>query len=276
MGDMVEDMEDVVVDQTHEGVENGDVHEPYVIGGYTVNVQDKQIPYFGQLIAAPILILSLTLAGWKEPNYGYGLAVGIVAILLNAFALWMVQKNAALYDQHLMTLPLLGPCSIGYTLSIVLVIWWTVAAFILTFDDPFKVTGNGYFSVWAGFFFSALGVGVQFSNFKNLDNFLRLSAACIVVIAATSFHMDGPFEIESIFALTLASLTLVFCIVVIRHPEVINSSQLYTAMMVMSLLWTIEAALVTFRGPFEFTGNGYFASWAAAFLCIFIAASSGK
>ena len=32
----------------------------------------------------------------------------------------------------------------------------------------------------------------------------------------------------------------------------------------LSVAWIVEACLVTFNGPFIYTGNGYFASWAAA------------
>jgi hypothetical protein len=36
------------------------------------------------------------------------------------------------------------------------------------------------------------------------------------------------------------------------------------AFAILTVCWIIMASLVTFRGPFEVTGNGYFASWAGA------------
>lgn len=43
----------------------------------------------------------------------------------------------------------------------ILIAWWTTALFILTMDEPFTFTGNGYFSVWISMFLSALYLEAQ-------------------------------------------------------------------------------------------------------------------
>lgn len=42
------------------------------------------------------------------------------------------------------------PTPFGVALSA----WWLGAVAVLTFDEPFKTSGNGYFACWAGFIFS--------------------------------------------------------------------------------------------------------------------------
>jgi uncharacterized membrane protein len=141
---------DMIVDQEEEGMQDVEVNQPsesngddpayaYSVGGYQVSVMEQQLPFLGQLIAAPVLILATALPSYALEHYGYSLAVGIIALLLSAVGLYMVQFASGLYDQQLLALPMLGNCSIGYTLSLVIFIWWSVAAGILTFSAPFQV-----------------------------------------------------------------------------------------------------------------------------------------
>lgn len=110
----------------------------YSMGGYSVNVMEKQMPFLAQLLVSPILILASTLAEFSSKNYGYATAVAVGAILFSAGGLYLLQKGE-LYNQQLAALPILGPCSIGYTLSLLNFVWWGVAAGILTFSGPFTV-----------------------------------------------------------------------------------------------------------------------------------------
>eukprot|EP00526_Cylindrotheca_closterium_P015644 CAMPEP_0113634038 /NCGR_PEP_ID=MMETSP0017_2-20120614/17721_1 /TAXON_ID=2856 /ORGANISM="Cylindrotheca closterium" /LENGTH=273 /DNA_ID=CAMNT_0000544715 /DNA_START=64 /DNA_END=882 /DNA_ORIENTATION=- /assembly_acc=CAM_ASM_000147 len=232
----------------------------YSMGGYSVNIMEKQMPFLAQLLVAPILILAATLAEFSSKNYGYATAVGVGAILFSAGGLYLLQKGE-MYNEQLLALPILGPCSFGYTLSLVNFIWWGVAAGILTFSGPFTVTGNGYFAVWAGFFASALGVGITQDHLKDLNQTIRLATASLVIICSIPSTLGGHFDPEAIFALTLACFTLVFCIITTNFANLISQSNAFYMLMGLTLLWVIEAALVTFRGPFTETGNGYFASW---------------
>ncbi|CAJ1960788.1 unnamed protein product [Cylindrotheca closterium] len=253
----------------------GDGGYAYNMGGYSVNIMEKQMPFLGQLLVAPILILASTLAEFSSKNYGYATAVAVVAILFSAGGLYLLQKGE-LYNQQFMALPILGPCSVGYTLSLANFVWWGVAAGILTFSGPFTVTGNGYFAVWAGFFASALGVGITQHHLQDLNQTIRLATASIVIICAVPSTMGGFFDSEAIFALTLACFTLVFCIITTNFSSLISQQNAFYMLLGLTLLWVIEAALVTFRGPFTETGNGYFASWGGAFLCIVSASSKAS
>jgi len=267
-----EDMDGMHILPDLQGNNGNDEGNVYSVGGYSVNIKEKQMPFLGQLLVAPILILSATLAESSSQNYGYATAVGVIALLFSAGGLYILKKGE-MYNQQLMAVPILGPCSVGYTLSLVNFVWWGVAAGILTFSGPFVVTGNGYFAVWAGFFSSALGVGITQDHMKDLNQTIRLATASLVIICSVPSQLGGYYDPEAIFALTLACFTLTYCVIQTNFANLISQANNFYIFMGFTLLWVIEAALVTFRGPFIETGNGYFASWGAAFLCIVSASS---
>lgn len=144
--DMVQDTEEISEREDMDGMHvlpspSQESHYAYSVGGYSVNVLEKQMPFLGQLLVSPILILASTLAEtnpFVNEHYGYATAVGVVAILFSAGGLYLLQQGE-LYNQQFMALPILGPCSIGYSLCLVNFVWWGVAAGILTFSGPFTV-----------------------------------------------------------------------------------------------------------------------------------------
>jgi hypothetical protein len=150
-GDMVEDHEDLELEdvddvgnnspsglEEQEEAKSGE-HE-YTVGSYTVLITDRQLPYLGQLIAAIILVVAISLPT-EAKNYGYGLTVGILSILFSGFGLFLINKPT-LHDQQLMTLPIIGPCNIGKCINLFLVVWWGIAAGVLTFNGPFTVVST--------------------------------------------------------------------------------------------------------------------------------------
>lgn len=277
--DMVEDqeegMEDVDVTQTSEDNPNNDPAFAYSVGGYNISIMEKQLPFLGQLLSAPILLLATILPEYELVHQSYAYAVAIVGLILGTAGLYLVQFAGSLYDQSLVTVPVLGNCTVGYTLSMLCFVWWAVGAGILTFSGPFTITGNGYFATWAGFFASAMGVGLTRQHLQDLNNYIRLATCCIIIICSVPSTLGGFFDGEAIYAITLASLTLAFCIIFVNFREMVASFVFYI-LLALTLLWVVEAALVTFRGPFDSTGNGYFASWGAAFLCIALASQQQR
>jgi hypothetical protein len=118
-----------------------------------------------------------------------------------------------------------------------------------------------------------MGIGVTAKRLKDVNNFIRLATCAIVIMCAIPSKLGGSFDGEAIYAIILAALTLAFCFLAVSYREMITNNMFYI-LMALALLWVIEASLVTFRGPFFQTGNGYFASWGAAFLCIAMAAKA--
>jgi hypothetical protein len=116
---------------------------------------------------------------------------------------------------------------------------------------------------------------------KSLSSLNLLFIAAIVVIIAASFEMPSVFgsdRANSIYILILACFTVclvggIFYMERGDTPKVGPAIQFYV-LALSSVMWIVAAALVTFDGPFTFTGNGYFASWMAAIVSVFAAFSA--
>ena len=109
------------------------------------------------------------------------------------------------------------------------------------------------------------------STIKGLDAALGLLASSVVVVVATITPIrDRMDKDEAIYALVLACVTFAFVLIALsmdKKGRGMPDMAYFGALAVLSVSWIIEACIVTFRGPFDTTGNGYFASWAAAATC---------
>lgn len=136
------------------------------------------------------------------------------------------------------------------------------------------MTGNGYFAAWTVAYASALTIGMNTDEVgtfvKELGSVMGLLISSVVVIIACAppIRDDVPNQSEAIYAMILAIVTAVIILGFMmmdmwkdwKMPNMMN----YLVYGVLAGCWIIEACLVTFRGPFVVTGNGYFGSWAGA------------
>lgn len=168
----------------------------------------------------------------------------------------------------------------------ILFVWNFIGAILLTFVDPFIGTGNGYFASWMMVVCSAGALGMTHSVFtttvRGMGALLGLiSCSIIVIIAVAPYIGEGePYRYESIYTITTASFTIAVLLlhIFLEKKKGIDKSGGILAMIVLGFfacLWLALAGLTTFRGPFLFTGNGYFGSWAGA-ACAGSAAMAAK
>lgn len=112
---------------------------------------------------------------------------------------------------------------------------------------------------------SALG-----STIKGLGPLMGLSAASVIVIIATAAPIkDNFYRDEATYAIVLAGVTWVFVLLATAYEKKNGSMPrmaYFGALATLAACWWIMAFIVTFRGPFKTTGNGYFASWAGSLL----------
>ena len=265
-------------------IDSGDVPDSpgggtmtFGVAGREVTVDNLMMPYLGQIAAAIVLLIAI-LAEGNSKNKGWGIAGSVIALVFAAAALYMVPKEA-LSEHPLGTFPYFGSCTYGSGLARFLFIWWFIIAGILTFSGPFLVTSNGYFACWGGVAFAAMGMGVtrdQMSQAIDLGHVNGLMAASIVLISAVipQLGKEEPYQSESLYALILTILTVVA--ILLFGSSTIGETLKFPVFTVFSIMWVVMAALVTFRGPFQDTGNGYFASWIGAILCCAIAGQSRR
>jgi len=85
-----------------------------------------------------------------ENQLGWAVAVGTISLAICSLyiALWKILQRFRL------------------VFAVILLFLWIPGCGVLTFDTPFVVTGNGYFSAWVAFFYSAYWTVLLSSNFR--------------------------------------------------------------------------------------------------------------
>lgn len=229
------------------------------VGGVKLNA--AQLPLVTILMASVVLFI----ATGAEYNWnfgssyrGYALSVSVIAMVLSVFGLALTKAPNDVY------------LKVGKQLTMLIFSYSFIGACFLTFDKPFTTTSNGYFAAWATVYGSALAMGMSGdalqSGVKGLGAKMGLLASSLIVIVASIAPIrDGYNKSEAAYALSLACITFVSIIFALKRG---SGESNFLALSLLAICWIVEACLVTFRGPFKETGNGYFASWSGAFTSV--------
>jgi len=160
-----------------------------------------------------------------------------------------------------------------------LFVWCFVGAILLTFSGPFQQTGNGYFAAWAMAVFGVMAIGVGSESMRSavrgMGSLMGLLASSIIVLIAIApfVSRDSP---DTIYAIVIASVTIVITLafMFVENEGGRRGAVVFVILSIFALFWIVLACLVTFRGPFLVTGNGYFGSWAGAVSAVFAAVAA--
>lgn len=236
------------------------------------SLDDYQVPIAGVFLAAVILLIAVVSDGGPSSSsryYGYGIALAAVAMVLSIVTLGLINyapeesQNGSKYALYF------------------LFVWNFVGACVLTFGDgPFTITSNGYFGVWGMVVFSVAGLGVASSvNVKDTDSLMGHFAAALVVLIALCSECCSNHKNETIYGLILACLSIVVLGFHIGSEHAggdgISNAALFPVLLILAICWIVSACLLTFRGPFLVTGNGYFGAWGGALTSV-LAAMAAK
>lgn len=266
-----------------EGADGDEHYTTYGFGGYQYTVHNRQIPYIGQMIASVVLLIAITTlkkdaVNVDVKNEGFGIAACIIALLLAICGVALV-RNAPLAENVIGTYPYIGTTTYLGGLSYLMFIWWFLTACILTFSGPFLVTSNGYFSSWLGVACATVGIGItpeaMKSQASNLGYLNGVWVASIILICAVPSYIGQgkDYHGESVYALVVGVLSLVCVMMLSVYPDLLGSSMRFQPFIMFAIAnWVVMACIVTFRGPFIDTGNGYFSVWVGAILCCMAAA----
>jgi len=151
--------------------------------------------------------------------------------------------------------------------------------------QPVHTTSNAYFAIWAAFIISLLLLSSSFTRveraFRSMSSIrdevgvkamlgLCVSSA-IVLFSTIEYVAEGIGEatfglIAAIFSTLLAAL-LYF----LHDRQKVGPRVKKLASLFFVGLWCAGAIVLTFNRPFMLTGNGYFATWIAAFCSVALA-----
>jgi hypothetical protein len=225
-------------------------------------------PYGGVFSSAMVLLIALTTGGSyidDHKYYEYGIAAAVVAMVFALTGCVLAYTN-------------MGEGKFGRFNNYFLFVWCFIGACFMTFGGPFEFTGNGYFGAWGMVVFAIMGLGDSVDNVKEalggMVPTLGLLASSLIAIVAISDEGFDENQGELIYAIIVACITVLVLGVIIKieydnagEPHMLK----FPILAFFAVLWIILACLVTFRGPFVWTGNGYFGAWGGAITGVFAA-----
>lgn len=211
----------------------------------------------------------------------FGIAVGAISLSFSLMLLGFAKRKPGAFANW--TLPKVkGDLSIMQLYSLFMVVWWAAGAAVLTFFSPFTATCNAYFAIWAAFVCSLLMLGGSFNRVANVfksasriredANVKSLVGLCLssAVVVFSCIEFVGLGIGEANFGLIAGIVSSLFAALmyylVDRNKATPPIKKASGALFV--LLWLIACVVLTFDGPFQGTGNGYFGTWFATF-CAF-------
>ena len=248
--------------------------QPDTIGEKLISVLSSTfaVSLVGQFIAAIVLLMaSLTLDASTTHNWAYSVVVAAVAMLFALAGLCLLAASAA--DKLVFTAPVLGDMNAGALVAVLMMAWWGVGVYVLTFLGPFLSTTNGYFSTWLGFACSVRAISATLPRLISLP---ASSASSLMGLGACALLVglelgSGPYFVsrQLIFGMGVCTFTFAIALITLLlelsgaplEPPVARALHITTV-----LLWGAAALWLTFTKPFSVTSNGYFGLW-IGFVC---------
>jgi phosphatidylserine synthase len=262
-----------VAENAHETTTQTNGKKHFHLGEYDISVPNEKVPLVGVMASALVLIAALAVDEIIDSNRkrgAYGFVLGIVAFICAFISLIVSSKGK--FNMYLTSF---------------IFVWCFIGACIMTFrPGPYVNTGNGYFASWGLVIFAGIAADppgeLTRGLLDSLNDIMDLGAAALVFMIALATEFDAglnKYEGEAIYAIVIAVLTIVFILVMTlykyKNPDVTISFE-SILMFHIAVAWIIAAILVTFRGPFSITGNGYFVAWIGTLLACRASASSWR
>lgn len=246
----------------------------FKVGKKVVSVDEDKLPHLGVIAASIVLIIAVE-SGEQIRNdmRHYGIALASIAMILSFFS--VIPPTAEMLKKY------------SLYINYFLFVWCFIGACVLTFGDgPFDTTGNGYFASWGLAIFSSLAMGINSLTddvkeaTAGMTSMLGLGACSVVVlIALIGDYKEYEWIVkgEMIFGLIIC-ITSILLVANFTYFRTMGNATLkkmeFPTLAVFAILWILSACFNTFRGPFEETSNGYFASWGGAILAVKAAQTS--
>jgi len=171
----------------------------------------------------------------------------------------------------LFTVPRLGAVNVSTVISVAFAVWWCAAAGVLTFDSPggghnapYGTLSNGYFALWLGAVSSIGMLSKAFGHPIGPDPLLG-NLACSVVVLIAAICLNDPDEPTVTWAMSVgAASSANHLVILLIGINKLRKGLLKMMAVLLLLLWTPAAAVLTFKGPFTSaadSSNGFFGAW---------------
>ena len=125
--------------------------------------------------------------------------------------------------------------------------------------------------------FATMALGVNASTVRSTAStagpMAGLFASSLVVLIAISTYgvkSGQMYFSELLYSLIVTLLSTIFSGASLKGVDGLKAVML-PVMAVFAVLWSVAACLLTFRGPFLKTGNGYIGAWGGALTSVFAA-----
>eukprot|EP00754_Rhynchopus_humris_P031913 Rhum_TRINITY_DN15366_c5_g1::Rhum_TRINITY_DN15366_c5_g1_i1::g.150124::m.150124 len=203
-------------------------------------------------------------------EYAWGIACAVVSLVFCGVLLLLWKIG------HIGT-PAIPGAKGELITAVFLLLWWAAGAAVLTFDNPFRFPGNGYFSTWCAFFVCVSMAASVVPQLQGAASTLAQSGAELMyllfagVVLLIQASIDCCWKGYHVFAIILGCVTILACLVGIFAPGALASAAKPFAI-IMFLLWLSGWFVMTFFDPYRHVGNGYFAVSAGAVFSGLIAA----
>lgn len=213
----------------------------------------------------------------------YACAVGAISLAFSLLFLALAKFKPSTFSNWVLP-KVRGELSISQVFAVFLVAWWTPAAAILTFFSPFTMTSNAYFATWAAEISAVLMLSKAFTRVQiamksmsdihaaaPLRSLAGLVLASVVVLFGSIEYVGteaagGEATFSLITGIVSAVLSVLTYYAVDRKKVGAGPKKALSAL--FSTLWFVALLILTFDGPFNATGNGYFGTWFAFFCSV--------
>lgn len=240
-------------------VSTGPRKKTVTIGEYEFSLPEEKIPLLAVMGCAIILFISIFI---DETIYASRFKYGI---FLSIFAFFGALVSVAIPTEK--TIPL----------NYLIYILTYIGAILATMEfGPFSEPGNGYFASWGLVISSAIAAdppgSIKRAHFNTMLNVV--AAALVFIISSLPKIIDGTdYENEVYCAVSFAGLLFLMSSIVLLSSFSTRGTRAIAcftsiAFTVVASAWLIIASVVTFKGPFTETGNGYFSAWFAVIMSV--------
>eukprot|EP01062_Namystynia_karyoxenos_P022631 TRINITY_DN18698_c0_g1_i1.p1 TRINITY_DN18698_c0_g1~~TRINITY_DN18698_c0_g1_i1.p1 ORF type:complete len:832 (+),score=159.31 TRINITY_DN18698_c0_g1_i1:101-2596(+) len=242
----------------------GGAHGPPPDGAPEPEAEAEPLPISQTLVVAWLMsLVELVAATWRCDSCtsydAWAVAAGAIGFGISGITLLLLLAQA------------IGPCLLSAS-CVLLAVNWSVGVAILTFHEPFRVPGNGYFASWFALLSSWMLMNRRIPQLQAVRDALGrewgvifFASAVLLVQGVVDCAEDSKCKGNNAWAVAcpVISIAIVVVAAVLVYLDWMHSILHQWVAVTLALLWCATTLVVTFFDPYTTLGNGYFAAWVA-------------